>query len=196
MIRLSSAPTWICFALLFITASGTLAEDSAYRKRLNEVSLSEGFSHPEINTLSIAVTTERKGQAERIIDLAKSGTFGKLLGLSFETPTQDGRKTMSFVSEQGYLQVYADGSHFKLRGDIDKVTPVETNGGKEKVELGRLEQLGREFIKGPLSLWSSCRPMKILHFLVRVIFARVAQTSRTPRPRSSWWRTLRSSAVR
>ena len=28
MIRLSSAPTWICFALLFITASGTLAEDS------------------------------------------------------------------------------------------------------------------------------------------------------------------------
>jgi hypothetical protein len=151
MIRLSSAPTWICFALLFITTSGTLAEDSAYRKRLNEVSLSEGFSHPEINTLSIVVTTERKGQAERSIDLAKSGKFGKLLGLSFETPTQDGRKTMSFVSEQGYLQVYADGSRFKLRGDIDKVTPVETNGGKEKVELGRLEQLGREFIKGALS---------------------------------------------
>ena len=56
MIRLSSGTTWIGLALLFVTASGTLAEDSEYRKRLNEVSLSEGFSRPEINTLSIAVT--------------------------------------------------------------------------------------------------------------------------------------------
>ena len=39
MIRLSSGPTWIGFALLFVTASGTLAEDLEYRKRLNEVSL-------------------------------------------------------------------------------------------------------------------------------------------------------------
>jgi hypothetical protein len=146
-----SGVTWIALALLAFSASATLAEDSEYRKRLNERSLNEGFSRQEAGTLAITVTSERKGQSDRIIELAKSGRLGKLLGLSFEAPTQDGRKTTSFVSEQGYLQVYADGSHFKLRGDLDKVTPVESNGGKEKVELGRLEQLGREFIEGPLS---------------------------------------------
>lgn len=146
-----SGVTSIVLALLVFSASAALAEDSEYRKRLNERSLNEGFSRQEVNTLAIMVTTERKGQSDRIIEIAKSGQLGKLLGLSFQEPTQDGRKTTSYVNEQGYLQVYGDGSHFKLRGDIDKVTPVELNGGKEKVELGRLEQLGREFIEGPLS---------------------------------------------
>src|SRR5689334_15159721 len=125
--RTGPAALWVGLALTLLTASPALAEDSTYRRAMMERALNQGSGRSEVESLSITITSDRQERADQLRELAASGQFGRLLSLHFDAPTQEGKKTLSFVAEQGYLQVYADGSHFKLRGDLDKVTPVEAS---------------------------------------------------------------------
>ena len=146
-------------------ATGAIAEESPYRKSLTERSMKEGFGRDEVNTFTFVAASDRGKTAERLRDKASSGDLGKLLALSFDKPTQDGKKTVSFVAEQGYLQVYADGSRFRLRGDLEKVKPVEANGGKERIEIERLEKIARDYVQGVLKAFVSLQDGETLTFL-------------------------------
>ena len=146
-------------------ATGAIAEEFAYRKSLTESAMKEGFGQDEVKTLSVAVASDRSKTAERLREEASSGALGKLLALSFDKPVQDGKKTVSFVAEQGYLQVYADGSRFRLRGDLGTVKPAEANGGKERIEIDRLEKIARDYVQGPLKEFISLQDAEALTFL-------------------------------
>src|ERR671918_474536 len=117
----------LAFAFL---VSSAIAEESAYRRSLTESAMKEGFGRSEVEKLSIAATSNRSKTAERLREQASSGAFGKLLTFTFDKPTQEDDKTLSFVAEEGYLQIYADGSRFRLRGNIAKAKPVKADGGK------------------------------------------------------------------
>ena len=145
--------------------TGAIAEESAYRKSLTERSMKEGFGRDEVKTLSVVAVSDRGKTAERLRGEASSGALGKLLALSFDKPSQDGKKTVSFVAEEGYLQVYADGSRFRLRGDLGKVKPVEADGGKERIEIGRLEKIARDYVQGPLKQFIGLQGGESLTFL-------------------------------
>ena len=160
------AKTAMAAALACVTlVTSAVAEESPYRKSLTERSKKEGFGRAEAKTLSVVVTSDRGKTAERLRKEASSGTLGKLLALSFDKPSQNGKKTVSFVAEQGYLQVYADGSRFRLRGDLGKVKPTEANGGKERIEIHRLEKIARDYVQGPLKEFIGLQDAEALTFL-------------------------------
>ena len=148
-----------------ILATGAIAAESAYRKSLTERSMKEGFGRDEVKTLSVVAASDRGKTAERLRKEASSGALGKLLALSFDKPTQDGEKTVSFVADEGYLQVFADSSRFRLRGDLGKVNPAEANGGKERIEVGRLEKFARDYVQGPLKEFIGLQDAEALTFL-------------------------------
>jgi hypothetical protein len=145
--------------------SSAVAEESAYRRSLTERALKEGFGRSEVQKLSVAAASDRSKTAERLREQASSGAFGKLITLTFDKPIQEDDKTLSFVADEGYLQIYADGSRFKLRGDIAKVNPVEADGGKERIEIGRLERLARDYVQGPLKEFVVMQDGESLTFL-------------------------------
>jgi hypothetical protein len=127
--------------------------------------MKEGFGRSEVEKLSIAATSNRSKTAERLREQASSGAFGKLLTFTFDKPTQEDDKTLSFVAEEGYLQIYADGSRFRLRGNIAKAKPVKADGGKERIEIGRLERLARGYVQGPLKEFVVLQDDESLTFL-------------------------------
>ena len=93
----------------------------------------------------------REAVARRLLEQvsATQPGFGPRLRLSGLKPGPRDRRRTSYFGEGGYLEVFADGSKLRVRGNIDDPESIR-NAGTARLEKADLEVLGQRFVKESL----------------------------------------------
>lgn len=138
--------------VLLLTALCTApahAGHSDYLTSLTALSKEKGFPRERLELLQPQAGPGKEKIAVHLQKLLASGELGRGLTVKLGRPTQRG-KTLSHVTDRGSLEVFADGSRFRLRGDFNSIKPIPAAEGTGQLPPEQLEKLGREFVQQKL----------------------------------------------
>lgn len=131
-------------------AANAHAEHSDYLKSLTATAREKGLGRENLELLVPLPGPGKAQVATKLRGQLANGTFGRALTVKLARPTQQGKKTISYVTDKGSLEVFADGSKIRLRGNMDAVKPVPASNGIGQLPAERLEKLGRNFVQQQL----------------------------------------------
>lgn len=131
-------------------AASAHAGHSDYLSSLTSTAQKKGLGKESIELLNPVPGPGKEKAATKLRSLLAQGTLGRTLTVKLGQPTQKGKKTLNYVTDKGSLEVFADGSKFRLRGNMDDVKPLPAGNGKEPLSADRLEKLGRDFVQQQL----------------------------------------------
>lgn len=140
---------------LFILIAGlysitAYAEHSEYLKSLTSSAREKGLARESLELLQPLPGPGKEKVAEKLRSGMAQGAFGRALAVKLQRPTQQGKKSVGYVTDKGSLEVFADGSRFRLRGNLEGVKAVPASSGTGQMPADRLEKLGRGFIQEQL----------------------------------------------
>lgn len=156
--------------ILFLVLAGLYAavahaEHSAYLTSLTVTAQEKGFGKETLGLLLPKAASGKEQVATRLRRQLAQGVFGRTMTVKLEKPTRQGKKTVSYVTDKGSLEVYADGSKFRLRGNLDAVKPISAVSGQGQLPAEHLEKLGRDFITKQLTTYVKLAKGERLTFL-------------------------------
>jgi len=160
----------VVLATTTLSAAEPRKGHSDYLASLTERSLKKAFPARKVRLLEVAPGPGRDAAAKAILARLERGDLGRRLKLADLKPGQADRRTLSFLSEAGYLDIIADGSKLRVRGAIDDVKKIE-RAGAGRIEKKELEELGRRFVGEALSALVKLGKNETLTFLgVRYLY--------------------------
>jgi hypothetical protein len=125
------------------------AGPSEYLNSLSTRSLTNGFQRSTLVVLTPDPAPGKQVVAQRLLSKLNGNLGSRLVATNFRVSQSDNRLVF-YVGENSYLDVYADGTKFRFRGDIDNAKRMaRTPTGK--LSNTELESLGRAFITKNLS---------------------------------------------
>ena len=140
---------------------------SDYLAGLTHKALSEGFGRDSVLVLEPvrgpgrAITAR---QLRALISRSDNPLGPRLTGRELRPARFDDRNT-AFVGPFSRLKVSADGTKFRLRGNIDDQREIERARSAGKIEKDELERLGRGFIDNALRQFVRVGPEESIVFL-------------------------------
>jgi hypothetical protein len=150
----------------FAAAAEPRRGHSEYLASLTQRSLREGLGRESVRLLATVRGGGREAIGRRLLGQvgAETGSLGRRLRLTGLKAAPPGRKSVSWFSDEGYLQVFADGTKLRVRGNVDDPRELERAGGA-KLDKKQLEELGRRFVKSALSEYVKLGTTETLSFL-------------------------------
>lgn len=152
----------ICVFICNFLALPVLAEPSSYRASLTSQSLEKGFGQSSVELLSSVPEKGKTVVAEQLLSSLKAGRLG--VSANDLKKSSDEQRVLSYVGDNSSLDIYADGSKFRFRGDIDNVKGTRAIVNN-KLKQEELESLGRDFIAKNLSNFVALGQNEKLTFL-------------------------------
>lgn len=155
MILITHAIQRILSLVIFTVAACTVlslpswAGPSDYLNSLSARSVTNGFQRSTLVVLTPDPGPGRQVVAKRLLSKLNGNLGRRLVATNFKESQNDNR-LVSYISENSYLDVYADGTKFRFRGDIDNAKQIVTTP-TAKLANAELESLGRAFITKNLS---------------------------------------------
>ena len=124
---------------------------SDYLASLTARSLKNGFGRESVPLLAPVAGPGREAVARRLLDQVggKQPSLGRRLQLGALKPGPSDRRTTSYLGESGYVDVFADGTRLRVRGNIDDPKELE-KAGTTRLAKAELETLGQRFVKESL----------------------------------------------
>ena len=124
---------------------------SEYRESLTARSLREGVGRDRVALLAPVAGPGRDAVARRLLAQVrgKEARFGRRLQLGRLKAGQSDKRITSYAGKAGYLDVFADGSKLRVRGNVDDARELHA-AGPVRLEKGELETLGRRFVSEAL----------------------------------------------
>ena len=124
---------------------------SDYLASLSARSLREGFGRDSVPLLAPVAGPGREAVARRLLEQVggKQTALGpRLQLLALKAAPRDHRVT-SYLGDAGYVDVFADGTKLRVRGNLDDPKEIEKAGGT-RLEKADLEALGQRFVREAL----------------------------------------------
>jgi hypothetical protein len=124
---------------------------SEYLASLSARSLSEGVGRETLPLITPAAGPGRTAVARRLLALVggTGSSLGSRLVLGDLKPSPTSRRSVAYVGDKGYVEVHADGTKLRVRGNIDDPKELE-KAGSARLEKVELESLGQRFVKDSL----------------------------------------------
>ena len=156
--------TTLYILLAGLYAASAHAGHSEYLSSLTSSALEKGLGKDSLELLLPQPGPGKEQAATKLRSLLAKGTLGRGLTVKLGRPTQKGKKGVSYVTDKGSLEVFADGSRFRMRGNLDAVKPLPA-GSKAPLAADRLEKLGRDFVSQQLKAFVAIPRGEKLTFL-------------------------------
>jgi hypothetical protein len=165
---------------------------SEYLESLTSRSLREGVGRDRVALLAPVAGPGRAVVARRLLEVSgKDARFGRRLQLGRLKADRADTRITSYAGQGGYLDVFADGSKLRMRGNIDDPRELEA-AGTVRLEKGELETLGRRFVGDALRELVPLGANESLTFLgVR----HLVNSERSVHDRTSTHRTVANIAI-
>lgn len=133
-------------------AAGPRRGHSDYLASLTARAMREGFARESVPLLAPVAGPGREVVARRL--LARVGgsqaSFSPRLQLGALKPGPPDRRVLSYLGDAGYVEVFADGTKLRVRGNLDDPKEIERAGGAQ-LEKSELESLGMRFVREALA---------------------------------------------
>jgi hypothetical protein len=121
---------------------------SEYLVGLTRRALREGFGKDDVLVLEPERGPGRERVARELLNLASraSGPLGPRLTARELKPARSDDRNSAFVGPFSRLKVFADGTKFRLRGNIDDREEIKRALSAGMIQKDELEKIGRRFI--------------------------------------------------
>lgn len=156
----------LAFRALSAGAAEPRRGHSEYLASLTERSLREGFGRDSVPLLAPVAGPGRDVVAKRLLERVggKQTVLGPRLALGALKAAPRDHRVTSYIGDAGYVDVFADGTKLRVRGNLDDPKEIEKAGGT-RLEKADLEALGRRFVKEALGNLITVGSQESLTFL-------------------------------
>ena len=150
----------------FVQAAEARRGHSEYLASLTARSLREGVGRESVPLLTPVAGPGRPVVAKRLLALVggTQASLGPRLLLGDLKQGAPSRRSIAYVGAKGYVEVHADGTRLRVRGNIDDPKEIE-KAGSARVEKADLESLGQRFVKESLREFVQLGASESLTFL-------------------------------
>ncbi len=125
---------------------------SEYLTSLTARALREGFGRDSVELLQPMQGPGRAEVAKLLGEMVSraDGAFGRRLAATDLRQSKEDARILTLTGKSSYLEVYADGTKFRLRGNIDDPRELARARGLPRLSQNDLERAGREFVRTAL----------------------------------------------
>lgn len=133
-------------------AVGPRRGHSDYLASLTARALREGFARESVPLLAPVAGPGRETVMRRLLGRVggSQASLSRRLQLGALKPGPPDRRVVSYIGENGYVDVFGDGTKLRVRGNIDDPGEIE-RAGNTRLEKSELESLGLKFVREALA---------------------------------------------